>query len=171
MFLGPDGTQDGSYFFRGPGANSITFSDSKLDIGFPITIVCWLYTYDDNTKMKHFLQYKGIHLSANHKELKLKSTSNDLLLTGTLAEKGWTFVGVSYNETTAEVKLWIDGYVVNSTTLIADFHFKDNQLLKLGGKNFKGKLTQLMLFNLTLTQEQMQGIKGCLLYTSDAADE
>ena len=161
LSLGPDGTQDGSYFFRGPGANSITFSYSKLDTRFPITIVCWLYTYDDgNTKTEGFLQYKGIHLSANHKELKLSSTSNDQLLTGTLAEKGWTFVGVSYNEMTAEVKLWIDGNVVNSTTLTADFDSNGPQLLKLGGNNFKGKMTQLMLFNLTLTQEQTQGIKG-----------
>ncbi|XP_044182458.1 uncharacterized protein LOC114967149 [Acropora millepora] len=161
LSLGPDGTHDGSYFFRGTHANSITFSDSKLDIGFPITIVFWLYTYDNNAKTEGFLQYKGIYLSANHKELKLKlnSSSNDQLLTGTLAEKGWTFVGVSYNKTTAEVKLWIDGKVVNSTT---DFDSKGRQLLELGGNNFKGKITQLMLFNLTLTQEQMQGIKGMM---------
>ena len=70
-------------------------------------------------------------------------------------------MGVFYNKTTAEVnlKLWIVGNVVNSTKLIADFDSNDPQLLKLGGNNFKGKITQLMLFNLTLTQEQMQGIK------------
>ena len=149
-------------FFRGPQANSITFPDSKLDIGLPITIVCWLYTYDNNAKTEGFLQYKGIHLSANHKELKLSSSLNDQLLTGTLAEKGWTFVGVSYNDTTAEVKLWIHGNVMNSTTLTTDFDSTGPQLLKLGGNNFKGKITQLMLFNLTLIQEQMQGIKGMM---------
>ena len=157
---GPDGTQNGSYLFRGPQTNSITFPDSKLDIGLPITIVCWLYTYDNNAKTEVFLQYKGIHLSANHKELKLSSSSNDQLLTGTLAEKGWTFVGVSYSKMTAEVKLWIHGNVVNSTTLIALFDSSGPQLPKLGGNNFKGKMTQLMLFNLTLTQAQMQRIKG-----------
>ena len=162
LSLGPDGTQDGSYFFRGTHVNSITFSDSKLDIGFPITVVFWLYTYDNNAKTEGLLQYKGIYLSANHKELKLNSSSIDQLLTGTLAEKGWTFVGVSYNEMTAEVKLWIDGNVVNSTTLIADIDSNHRQLLRLGGNNFKGKITQLMLFNLTLTQDQMQGIKGMM---------
>ncbi|XP_044176798.1 sushi, von Willebrand factor type A, EGF and pentraxin domain-containing protein 1-like [Acropora millepora] len=159
LSLGPDGSRDGSYFLCG---NSITFSDSNLDIGFPITIVCWLYTYDNNAKTEGFLQYKGVYLSANHKELKLSSSSIDQLLTGTLAEKGWTFVGVSYNETNAEVKLWINGNVVNSTTLIGDFNSNGRQFLKLGGNNFKGKITQLMLFNLTLTQEQMQGIKGTM---------
>ena len=71
-------------------------------------------------------------------------------------------MGVSYNKMTAEVKLWIDGNVVNSTKLTADFDSIGPKLPKLGGNNFKGKMTQLMLFNLTLTQEQMQGIKGMM---------
>ena len=51
---------------------------------------------------------------------------------------------------------------MNSTTRIADFDSNDPHLPKLGGNSFKGKITQLMLFNLTLTQEQMQGIKGMM---------
>ena len=142
LSLGPDGTQDGSYFFRGSRDSSIIFSDSnsKLDIGVSITILCWLYTYDDNTEMK-FLEYKDMKLFINHK-------------------KGWTFVGVSYNETTTEAKLWIDGNIANSGKLTANFVSSGSRLLKLGGNNFKGKITQLMLFNLTLTQEQIQGVKG-----------
>ncbi|XP_067057281.1 uncharacterized protein [Acropora muricata] len=95
LSLGPNGTGDGSYLFKGSQHSSITFSDSnsKLDIGVSITILCWLYTYRINTAMK-FLDYK------------------------------------------------------------------DYQLLTLGGQNFEGKITQLMLFNLTLTQDQIQGIKG-----------
>ena len=166
LSLGPDGTQKGSYFFRGLQDSSITFSDRKLDIGVPITILCWLYTYDDNAETEGFLQYKAINLSVNHKHLKLtfpkpsSSTSNDQFLTGALPEKGWTFVGVSYNETNAEAKLWIDGNIVNSGNITANLDSNGFQLLTLGGNNFKGKITQLMLFNLTLTQEQIQGIKG-----------
>ena len=166
LSLGPDGRRHGSYFFRGSQASDITFSVSKLDIGVPITILCWLYTHDNNTETEGFLQYKGINLSVNHKELKLtfpkpsSSTSDDQFLIGTLAEKGWTFVGVSYNETTGEAKLWMDGNVVNWKTFTANFDSNGSQLLTLGGNNFKGKITQLMLFNLTLSQEQIQGIKG-----------
>ena len=160
LSLGPDGTKDGSYFFRGSQGSSIVFSDSnsKLDIGVSITIVFWLYNYD-NAKTT-FLQYKGVELVIEHTELKLTfpklAISNGL--TGPLAEKGWTFVGVSYNGTTAEGKLWIDGNIVNSKKLTANFI--GSPLLTLGGNKFKGKITQLMLFNLTLTQEQLKGIKG-----------
>ncbi|XP_067057279.1 uncharacterized protein [Acropora muricata] len=163
----PNGTGDGSYLFKGSQHSSITFSDSnsKLDIGVSITILCWLYTYRINTAMK-FLDYKGMKLFVNHKKLILtfhelsRSNSRGQFLTGTLAEKGWTFVGVSYNGTTAEAKLWIDGNMVNSGNITAHFVSTDYQLLTLGGQNFEGKITQLMLFNLTLTQDQIQGIKG-----------
>ena len=88
-------------------------------------------------------------------------------LTGTLAEKGWSFVGVSYNETSAEAQLWINGNKVNSTGLPADFIFHGSHLLTLGGNSFKGKITQLMLFNSTLTQEQIQGIKGRIKFPGE----
>ena len=163
LSLGPDGTQNGSYFFPGSPAGSITFSDSnsELDIGVSITILFWLYTYDNNAETT-FLQYKGMTLVVNHAKLKLTlpepSISNGL--TGTLAEKGWTFVGLSYNKTTAEAKLWIDGNIVNHKNLTANFDSNGVQILTLGGGNFKGKITQLMLFNLTVTQEQIREIKG-----------
>ena len=59
--------------------------------------------------------------------------------------KGWTFVGVSYNETSTEAQLWISGNMVNSK-----FDYHSPQSLKLGGNGFKVKI-KLMLFNLTLT--------------------
>ena len=167
MSLGPDGTQNGSYFFQGlqGQAGSIAFSDSnsKLDINVSITMLCWLYTYNNNAETK-FLQYKGMELFVNHKKLRLtfpktSSTNPDNQLTGTgLAERGWTFVGLSYSGMTAEAKLYINGNVVSSKKPTANFI--DSKLLTLGGSNFKGKITQLMLFNLTLTQEQITGIKG-----------
>lgn len=164
LSLGPDGTKDGSYCFRRSQGSSITFSgsNSKLNIGVSITILLWLYNYDNNAEAT-FLQYKGMKLVVKRTELKLKflkpswANSNNQL-TGTLAERGWTFVGVSYNETNAEAKLYINGNMVISKKPSANFI--GSQLLKLGGNNFKGKITQLMLFNLTLTQEQIAGIKG-----------
>ena len=162
LSLGPDGTRDGSYFFRGAQDSSITFSNDNVDIRDSITILCWLYTYDNNAETT-FLQYKNttLSLSVHGKTIVLKnSNSNGESVTGALAEKGWTFVGVSYNETSAEAQLWIDGNNVNSTRLTTKLDSKVSQFLKLGGNNFAGKITQLMLFNLTLTQEQIRGIKG-----------
>ena len=161
LCLGPDGTQDGSYFFRGSPTDSIYFTgiSSKLDIGVSITILFWLYNYDNKAETT-FLQYNGMNLVVNHTELKLSFPKHSISngLTGTLAEKGWTFVGVSYNGTTTEAKLWIDGNTVDSKKLTANFI--GSQLLTLGGNEFKGKITQLMLFKLTLTRKQIKGIKG-----------
>ena len=162
LSLGPDGTRDGSYFFRGSQASSITFSGDNWDIRDSITILCWLYTYDNNAETV-FLQYKNTTLSVfvYGKTLTLKIANlNGQSLTGPLAEKGWAFVGVSYNENSAEAQLWIDGRKVNSTGRPADFIFHGSHFLMLGGNNFKGKITQLMLFNSTLTQEQIRGIKA-----------
>ena len=167
LSLGPDGTKDGSYFFRGPGAGSITFSDSssKFDIGVSMTILCWLYIYN-NKDESNFLQYKDTALSVVGKTLTFRNPKLGVLsLTGTFAAKGWAFVGVSYNETSAEAKLWIDGNMVNSTVLKSEVlgtsanTTEDSESLTLGGNQFKGKITQLLLFNLPLTQEQIQGIK------------
>ena len=101
----------------------------------------------------------NIHEYVHDKTLQLKKSNSRLFLTGILAEKGWTFVAVSYSTTSAEAQLWIDGNMVNSTRLGTKVIWQDSQSLLLGGKGFKGKITQLMLFNLTLTQEQIQGIK------------
>ena len=164
LSLGPDGTKDGSYFFRGPGASSITTS-SKFDIGVSMTILCWLYIYN-NKDESNFLQYNDTALSVDGKTLTFRNPNLfGRSLTGTLAAKGWAFVGVSYNETSAIAKLWIDGNIVNSTVLNSKVRgtstdtTKGPESLTLGGNQFKGKITQLMLFNLTLTQEQIQGIK------------
>ena len=162
LSLGPGGTQRGSYSFRGSGDSLINFPGINLDIRGSIPILCWLYTYNNNAETV-FLQYKNTTLSVfvYGKTLTLKNAdSNGQSLTGILAEKGWTFVGVSYNETSAEAQLWIDGNKVNTTRLTTKLDSQGFQSLTLGGNNFKGKITQLMLFNLTLTQEQIQGIKG-----------
>ena len=167
--LGPDGTQNGSYFFPGSRDTRIIFSDINLYIRGLITILCWLYIFDNNAE-NIFLHYKNTTLSVvvHGKTLTLKnSNSNGQSLTGTLADKGWTFIGVSYNETSAGTKLWIDGNMVNSTQLTTKVNFKGSRSLTLGGNNFKGKITQLMLFNLTLTQEQIQGIKGRMKFPGE----
>ena len=116
LSLGTNGTRDGSYFFRGSKASSITFSDDYLDIRDSTTILCWLYTHGNYAETV-FLRYKNtLSVFVYGKTLTLKiAYSNGQSLTGTLAEKGWAFVGVSYNETSAEAQLWIDGNMINST--------------------------------------------------------
>ena len=165
LSLGPDGTQNGSYFFGGSETagtssedSSIIFSNDNVDLGVSKTILFWLYTYDSDAE-DIFLQYNNIKFSVHDKILQLSNSKSRLLLTGILAEKGWIFVGFSYNKSSAEAQLWIDGNMVNSIRLLPKLNFQGSQSVTLGGKGFKGKITQLMFFNLTLTKEQIQGIK------------
>ena len=160
LSLGPDGAQDGSYFFQGSKDSAVLFSAINLNSLGSITILCWFYIYDNNVETV-FLQYQDTKLSVNGKTVTLKNSKlKGLSLVGTLADEGWTLVGVSYNETSAEAQLWIDGQAVNSRILTTKLDSKGSPSLTLGGYKFKGKITQLMLFNLTLTQEQVREIKG-----------
>ena len=180
LSLGPDGKRNGSYFFGGSETAStslqdvpckkvkfmksqgsyIIFSKDSLDLGVPKTILFWLYTYDSDAE-NFFPQYGNIKFSVHDKTIQVKKQSNlRLLLTGILAEKGWTFVGLSYNKTSAEAQLWFDGNMVNSTLILPRFDSQRSRSMTLGGNCFKGKITQLMFFDLTLTKEQIQGIKG-----------
>ncbi|KAK2546962.1 hypothetical protein P5673_033298 [Acropora cervicornis] len=180
LSLGPDGKHNGSYFFGGSETastslqdvpckkvkfmksqgSSIIFSKDSLDLGVPKTILFWLYTYDSDAE-NFFLQYGNIKFSVHDKTIQVKKQSNlRLLLTGILAEKGWTFVGLSYNKTSAEAQLWFDGNMVNSTLILPRFDSQRSRSMTLGGNCFKGKITQLMFFDLTLTKEQIRGIKG-----------
>ena len=135
-------------------------SGINLNILDSITTLCWFYIFDINVETV-FLQYQDIKISVNGKTLALKNSElKELSLTGTLAGEGWTLVGVSYNEKSAEAQLWIDGHVVNSRILRTKMDSKGSPSLTLGGNKFKGKITQLMLFNLTLTQEQVQEVNG-----------
>ena len=172
LSLGPDGTQNGSYFFQGSRDTRIIFSDINLYIRGSITILCWLYIFDNDAE-NVFLHYKNttLFVVVHGKTLTLKtSNSNGQSLTGTLVDKGWTFIGVSYNGTSARTKLWIDGNMVNSTQLTTKVDFRGSQSLTLGGSNFKGKTTQLMLFDLTLTQKQIQGIRGRMKWPGETND-
>ena len=116
LSLGPDGTQNGTYFFRGSGDSHINFSDINLDIRGSITILCWLYIYENNTRI---LSFRCLFMVTHLVNTLKNANSNGQLLTGTLSEKalGWRFVGVYYNEAAAEAQLWIDGNKVNSTGL------------------------------------------------------
>lgn len=130
-----------------------------MDLGVPKRILLLLYTYDSDTKIV-FLHYSNIKFSVHDKTLQLNNSNWRLLLTGILEEKGWTFVLVSCNKTFAEAQLWIDGNMMNSTRFLPKLNSQgSHESLTLRGKGFKGNITQLMLFFLTLTKEQIQGIK------------
>ena len=75
-----------------------------------------------------------------------------------LAGMGWKFVGASYARNSCEAKLWLDGDNVKVENIKAD-----NELATQGsiimGKSLEIRITQMHVYNLALTQEQIQTIQ------------
>lgn len=66
-----------------------------------------------------------------------------------------TFVAVTFNHTSVEAKLWINAVVENKTKIKNKIELSTKHQLKVGGKTFKGRITQLQIYNYPLTKEKM----------------
>ena len=77
---------------------------------------------------------------------------------------GWIFVGASYNRSSGEAKVWVDGNVVWLENVEKYFELSTQNNVTMGarksnGSYFKGRITQMRMYNLALTQEQIKAIK------------
>lgn len=174
LAAGPDGRVNGSYEFFGNANSYIQFDNSDggvLDVRYSITILCWVY-YDgqdgplfiysplpsrDQGFYFGFRRTKLLVVLAD-RSYSLFSITNAGALAG-----GWKFVGTSYNRTTGEAKLWIDGVAVQTEAATAgkDLATKDNVVMGVAsiyGFYFKGRITQMRLYDIALSQEQVREI-------------
>ena len=67
----------------------------------------------------------------------------------------WTFVAITFNHTSDEAKLWINAVVENKTLIKNKIELSTKHQFKVGDKNFKGRITQLQIYNYPLTREKM----------------
>ena len=80
---------------------------------------------------------------------------------------GWKFVGASYSEKSGEVKLWVDGHgvIVYKQKIVADLKLSAHGKLRMGvgvhsqNRFFKGRIAEMQVYNLALTQEQIRTIQ------------
>ena len=177
LAAGPDGRVNGSYEFFGYANSSIQFNNSDggvLDVRYSITMLCWVY-YDG--RKGPFFSYSPwpsssphpLYFGALNENLYvLFKTRNDayfsVLNTGALAG-GWNFVGASYNRASGEAKLWIDGVAVQTIYAAAEKDLETKYNVVMGaslfyGVFFKGRITQMRLYNISLSQEQVREIMG-----------
>ncbi|XP_068736542.1 fibrillin-1-like isoform X1 [Montipora capricornis] len=118
---GPDGRADGSYKFKGQGNSYIEFMNSPggaLNVKFSMTVLCWLnYKGQDGPVFNYALNnYKwGVVLRIINKNIFVHFRKRDYGVTMTLQSSTptptdtWTFVGASYNHSSGEAKLFVDG--------------------------------------------------------------
>ena len=116
------------------------FLKDNLDLGVPKTILFLLYTYGSEARTV-FLQYNNIMFSFHNKALQINIKNS--YLRPFLTERGWKLVGLSYNKTSTEAQLWINGSIVNSKRLERGFLPKLNsqgsQSLTLGREGLQEK--------------------------------
>ena len=77
---------------------------------------------------------------------------------------GWNFVGASYDRSSGEAKLWVNGAVVQTLNIGAGLELATQDSIRMGvktgdGRYFKGRIAQMRIYNRALSQEQIQAIQ------------
>ena len=170
---GPDGKSDGSHEFSGTANSYIEFpNDGGLDVMNSITMLCWLYPGGQNGPIFNYRNSGswGVHLWVGAGQLFVRFTKRDysftdgLLHTPLKPEDGWKFVGASYDQASGDQKLWVDGKMVQTSNIGANLQLATQDSVRMGVKigdwrYFKGRIAQMQVYNVALTQEQIQTIQ------------
>ena len=169
---GPNGVVDGSYEFAGNYKSYIQIpNNGKLDTKYSMTMLCWVYP---GSKDGPIFNYKiigswGVHLWINGGKLFARFTKRDYsftpALTHTVLSLGkWRFVGASYDRPTGRAKLWVDGKAVQTLNIGKNLLLATQDDVRMGAKigdrrYFKGRIAQMAVYNVALTQQQIQTIQ------------
>ena len=161
---GPDGKAKGSYDFFGNSDSYIEFPNSPggaLDVRYSMTMLCWFYHCNQDGPLFKYGS-NGVRLSVLNGELlvnfKKRDRSDTAELKHAILAGGWKFVGASYDRTSGEAKLWVDGAVVQAVNARAGHELATNDVISMG-RNVKGRITQMQVYNVALNQGQVQKIQ------------
>ncbi|XP_068708485.1 uncharacterized protein [Montipora foliosa] len=174
----PDGRADGSYEFLGQNNSYINFMNSpggSLNVNFSMTVLCWLNYKKDGPVFNYAASAKkyGVLLYVIHEKIfarfrksNYKETKGLISSTPTPRDT-WTFVGASYNHLSGDTKLFADGHQIASENIGTGFELGTQDNARLGvrlgdGKFFRGKISQLKVYNVALSPEQMEVSKNQL---------
>ena len=171
---GPNGQIDGSHEFSGTANSFIEFPNGGgLDVQNSITMLCWLYPGGQDGPLFNYM-HSGIwavHLWVVAGHLFARFTKRDYSLTDTLLhtilrpEDGWRFVGASYDQTSGDAKLWVDGNVAHTKNIGANLQLAtQDSAVRMGAsiddeRYFKGRIAQMQVYNVALTQVQIQELR------------
>ena len=171
---GPNGRANYSYKFSESSNSFIKFPNSiggPLDVRYSMTMLCWVYcdgkggplfSYGkSSTGGVHFRVLNDGKLSVHFKKRDYSETKR---LEHTNLAGGWKFVGASYDRSSGEAKLWVNGAVVQTLNIGAGLELATQDSIRIGvktgdGRYFKGRIAQMRIYNRALTQEQIQAIQ------------
>ena len=136
---------------------------------YSMTMLCWVY-YDGkpgplfsygSTWAVEFKVPSERKLSVHFRKRDYSDTTR---LEHTNLAGGWKFVGASYDRSSGEAKLWVNGAVVQTLNIGAGLELATQDSIRMGvktgkGPYFKGRIAQMRIYNRALTQEQIQAIQ------------
>lgn len=165
---GPDGRQGGSYELEHGHIKFLVIEDGTMDVRDSITILFWL-CYTSHRGGSGIVQYlnqrrsRGMGIFVSERNgLQACIVKRDISKVYTLkvpsSAGSWTFVAITFNQTSGEAKLWINAVVANETAIKEDCGPITKRHLKIGGHKFKGRITQLRIYNYPLTKEKITEI-------------
>ena len=162
---GPDGNTDGSYQFSGKQKSYITFSNDGIwNVKHSITMLCWLNTTAASGSVPFLnyntVDYGDVQLKINDGFLVAQYKNNKQLTTNQrMAPHQWHYVGLSYDHKTGIASLWVNGTMVKNKTTQADISLAAQQHIKVGEKSFEGRITAMQVYDVALTEEQINAVK------------
>ena len=169
---GPDGKPNGSYEFLGTVHSFIEFPNGGvLDVKNSMTMFCWLYPGGQDGPLFNYGETGswGVHLWVEGGQLFARFNKRDYSFTPSLRHTplkrdGWKFVGASYDQANGHAKLWVDGKVVQTLNIGANLQLATQDSVRMGvrvsdNRYFKGRIAQMQVYNVALTQEQVKLIK------------
>ena len=146
-------------------------------------MLCWLYHIGQDGPIFNYRisgNEWGVHLWINKGKFFVRYTTRDYSeITNGLSHTteragGWKFVGASYDHASGEAKLWEDESVVQSRNIGAGHELATQDRIRMGvkggeGRHFKGRITQMQVYSVALTQVQIQTIQKRTQHTGNKA--
>ena len=169
---GPSGRPNYSYNFSGSSNSYINFPNSiggPLDVRYSMTMLCWVYCDGKGGQLFSYwksstwgVQFKVLNDGKLFIQFKKRDYSETKRLKHTSLAGGWKFVGASYDRSSGEAKLWVNGAVVQTLNIGAGLELATQGNIRMGvraGRYFKARIAQMRIYNRALTQEQIQAIQ------------
>lgn len=172
LSTGPQGQIGGSYEFTGNAKSYIEFTNTAggpLDVRYSMTLLCWVHCEVQNGPIFNYRTggMYGVHLWVVNGKLFARFNRRDYVATNNLEHTSivgrWTFVGASYDHTSGQINAWVDGILVQTKNIGGGIDLGTQDSVRMGVRDnddryFKGKISQMQVYDVALTQTQIQAI-------------
>ena len=149
-------------------------NNGGLDAQHSITMLCWVYPENTDGPI---LNYKitgspwGVHFWMHFGKLYgVISQRNyvmipDLRTPHVVALNQWHYVGLTYSHITGLANLWLDDQKVVQRNIGAGLSLSTQDNVRMGalendGRYFKGRITAMQIYDIALTQEQINAVEN-----------